>query len=98
MKKLGKLTVNEMGDYVPLNSEEQMAMKGGTVMTAYHWVSAVYTAWKVSKEIMELVNGSGGSTTPSCPPGSSSVHQADSVVFNNGIVAHGSTLVCIPCK
>lgn len=95
MKKLGKLTLNEMQDFVPLQAEEQMAMKGG-VMTPYQWAYVVYTAWKVSKEIMELVNGS--STTPSCPPGSVSVYSPDSTVFDNGIKAYGSQLVCVPCK
>lgn len=84
MKKLGKLTVNEMRDYVPLNSEEQMAMKGGIVMTPYHWISAIYTAWKLSKEIMEMVNGSGGSSQGSTI--NVDVYGSDSVkVLDSGI-------------
>jgi hypothetical protein len=82
MKKLGKLTLNEMQDFVPLQAEEQMAMKGG-VMTPYQWAYVVYTAWKVSKEIMELVNGSNRSTTSS---GSNvtKIYGPDSVVTVDG--------------
>ena len=96
MKKLGKLTLNEMQDYVPLNTEEQMAMKGG--MSPSHWVYVVYTAWKLSKEIMETINGSGGSTTPSCPPGSTHAYEPDSVKLGSGAIIYNPKLVCIPGK
>lgn len=96
MKKLGKLTLNEMQGYAPINAEEQMTMKGGA--TLYHWAYAVYTAWKISKEIREMINESGSSATPSCPPGSVSIYQPDSIKFDNGISAYGSQLMCVPCK
>lgn len=97
MKKLGKLTLNEMQGYAPINAEEQMAMKGGTLPPS-QWVPYIVAAWKMAKDIMAMINGSGGSVTPSCPPGSISIHQADSVVFNNGITVYGSGLICIPDK
>jgi hypothetical protein len=95
MKKLGKLTLNEMQGYAPIDAEEQMAMKGGTLPPS-QWIPYIVAAWKMAKDIMEMVNGSGGSTSPSCPPGSISIHQPDSVVFDNGIKVYGSGLICIP--
>jgi hypothetical protein len=64
MKKLGKLSLNEMQGYATINPEEQMAIKGG-VMTPYHWAYIIYTAWKISKDVMDMVNASGSSSTPS---------------------------------
>jgi len=60
MKKLGKLTLNEMQEYVPLNAEEQMAMKGGT--SPGQWVYMIYYAWKLAGEINGAIKGSGGSS------------------------------------
>jgi len=60
MKKLGKLTLNEMQDYVALSPQEQMTMKGG--MTPYQWVYTVYTAWKIAGEIHDAIKGSGGTS------------------------------------
>jgi len=97
MKKLAKLTLNEMQEYVALSPQEQMAMKGG-VMTPYQWGQLVYTAWKIAGEVNDAIKGSGGSSTPGCPPGSIYVHQSDSTIFNNGIKTYGSQLICIPCK
>lgn len=97
MKKLAKLTLNEMQEYVALSPQEQMAMKGG-VMTPYQWGQLVYTAWKIAGEVNDAIKGSGGSSTPSCPPGSISVHQSDSTFFDNGIATYGSKLICIPCN
>ena len=81
MKKLGKLSLNEMRDYAPIHAEEQRTMKGG--VSLYHWAYAVYTAWKISKEIREMINESGGSTTPS---GSNIIRMygPDSVVTSDG--------------
>jgi len=80
MKKLGKLTVNEMRDYVPLNPEEQMAMKGG--LNPVQWVYIVYYTLKIAKEARDLIKES---QTPT-PSGSSvtRVYGPDSVLTADG--------------
>lgn len=84
MKKLGKLTLNEMQDYVALSPQEQMKMKGG--MTPYQWVYTVYTAWKIAGEIHDAIKGSGNQNTPtSSGSGIIKVYQPDSVVTASGI-------------
>lgn len=95
MKKLTKLTLNEMQDFVPLEKEEQIALKGGNPISLYQWASAAYLAWKISKEIMEAVRGSGSC---SCPPGSTYVYEADSAKFTNGTVVYDARLMCIPSR
>jgi hypothetical protein len=82
MKKLGKLTLNEMQGYAPINAEEQMAMKGGTLPPS-QWIPYIVAAWKMAKDIMEMVNGSGSSATPS---GSNIIRMygPDSVVTSDG--------------
>lgn len=61
MKKLGKLSLNEMRDYAPIHAEEQRTMKGGT-LPPVQWVPYIVSAWKMAKEIREMINGSGGSS------------------------------------
>jgi hypothetical protein len=57
MKKLGKLTLNEMQEFSPLSPEEQMGMKGGM---ANFWG---YMAWEVEKgSHNEIVCGSGSTS------------------------------------
>jgi hypothetical protein len=97
MKKLGKLTLNEMQGYAPIDAEEQMAMKGGTLPPS-QWIPYIVAAWKMAKDIMEMVNGSGGSTSPSCPPGSTHIYESDSVKLGSGTVIYNPKLVCLPCQ
>lgn len=52
MKKLGKLTLNEMQEFAPLSPQEQMGMKGGGI-----WKYIIYEA---VKGIYEYYTGSGG--------------------------------------
>jgi len=80
MKKLTKLTLNEMQDFVPLEKEEQIALKGGNPISLYQWASAAYLAWKISKEIMEAINSK---NTPSTVP-YTRVYGPDSVVTKDG--------------
>lgn len=57
MKKLGKLTLNEMQEYAPLSTQEQMSMKGGISKT---WL---YIGYVIAKELYnEYVNGSGSAS------------------------------------
>ena len=54
MKKLGKLTLNEMQEYAPLSPQEQMEMKGGISKT---WL---YLGYLIAKELYdEYFKGSG---------------------------------------
>lgn|SRR5690606_17013689 len=62
MKKLGKLSLNEMQGYAPVHAEEQKAMKGGTITPA-QWVPYIVGAWKMAKDIMEMINGSGSGSS-----------------------------------
>jgi hypothetical protein len=58
MKKLGKLTLNEMQEYAPLSPQEQMGMKGGISKT---WL---YIGYVVAKELYNEYFSGSGSTTP----------------------------------
>src|SRR5690554_1263377 len=94
MKKLGKLTLNEMHEFVPLNAEEQMAMKGG------NWFRLIPIAWELAKGIHGLIYGSGSSSQETsncaCLPGSTYIQEADSIFLSNGTAIYGSRIVCIP--
>lgn len=99
MKKLKKLTLNEMQEFAPLTTNEQISMKGGN---AYSYYRIVSVAWEMSKTIADLIWGSGstsqGASTPSaCPPESIKINEADSI-FVNGIQIYGSKVTCIPCN
>jgi hypothetical protein len=98
MKKLKKLTLNEMQDYAPLPTQEQISMKGGN---AYSYYRIVSVAWELSKTIAEYIWGSGGSSQGStnypCPEGSIKVEEADSIMVND-IQIYGSKITCIPCN
>ena len=57
MKKLGKLTLNELQEFAPLSPQEQMGMKGGISKT---WL---YIGYVVAKELYnEYVKGSGSAS------------------------------------
>lgn len=58
MKKLGKLTLNEMQEFAPLSPQEQMEMKGGISKT---WL---YIGYVVAKEIYNEYFGGSGSASP----------------------------------
>lgn len=83
MKKLGKLTMNEMQDFVPLNPEEQMAMKGGIGP----WTRLFPLAWEITKIVYDLVTRSGSTSQDSATPSGSNVtkiYGPDSVVTVDG--------------
>ena len=56
MKKLGKLTLNEMQDLTPLSPQEQMGIKGGS--TIWPVVRLIPWAWEVAGIISEHLWGS----------------------------------------
>ena len=97
MKKLRKLTLNEMQDYAPLSTHEQISMKGGN---AYSYYRIVTVAWEVSKTLAEFFWGSGSTSKDSsspCPPDSIEIHGIDSVMVGD-IKVYGSNVMCIPNK
>ena len=56
MKKLGKLTLNEMQDLTPLTPQEQMGIKGGS--TIWPVIRLIPWAWEVAGIISEHLWGS----------------------------------------
>lgn len=57
MKKLGKLTLNEMQGFAPLSPQEQMVMKGGNLNFRGYMVGEV-----VKGSYHEIVCGSGSTS------------------------------------
>jgi len=94
MKKLRKLTLNEMQDFAPLSPREQMSMKGGNWGSFFRMIPF---AWEASKSIYNYLTGSGSTSSGcACPENYTAIHGADSVRMGNGAMVYGSQLICIP--
>lgn len=95
MKKLGKLTLNELQEFAPLSPQEQMSMKGGN--SKIWW----YIAYEVAKGIYEYYTSSESSssiTASVCPTGNAAIYEADSASFDNGVTVYSPSIICIPLK
>ncbi len=95
MKKLRKLKISEMQDYVAIEAQKQMNMKGGN----FRYIPISPLVWELTKRLQTLIYGSNSSPSTAscaCPTGSTYIYESDSTKLGDGTLIYGSKVICIP--